>query len=110
MALSPAYQDIEYYNGDSRTKSYTVTDADGVAVDLSGDTITLTIKKRKSGSAVATLTTASEISISGASNNVVNITFNHDLVERAYYYDLYDNTDDQTLMYGKFIVTGEIHA
>ena len=111
MALSPANQDIYYYNGDSRTKSYTVTDGDGAAVDLSGDTLTLTIKKKKDdSSAVATLSTASEITISGASNNVVNIAFNNEVFdERSYYYDLYNNTDDETIMYGLLIVTKEVH-
>jgi hypothetical protein len=109
MALAPANQNIYYYNGDSRTKSYTVTDGDGAAVDLSGDTLTLTIKKKKSGTAVATLSTGSEITISGASNNVVNIAFNNELEERSYYYDLYNNTDDETIMYGLLIVTEEVH-
>jgi predicted NUDIX family NTP pyrophosphohydrolase len=110
MALSPANQDIYYYANDTRTKSYTVTDGDGAAVDLSGDTITLTIRKKKGGTVVATLSTASEITISGASSNVVNIAFNNDLDERSYYYDLYNNTDDETIMYGLLIVTGEVHA
>ena len=111
MALSPAYQDIYYYNGDSRTKSYTVTDADGAAVDLSGDTLTLTVKKKKGdSSAVATLSTASEITISGDDSNVVNIAFNNAVFdERSYYYDLYNNTDDETIMYGLLIVTKEVH-
>jgi len=111
MALAPANQDINYYNGDTRAKVYTITDGDGAAVSLSGDTLTLTIRKKKGGTVVATLTTASEIAISGASNNIVTITFNHaTFSERSYVYDLYDNTDDQTIMYGIFIVTKEIHA
>jgi hypothetical protein len=112
MALAPANQDIYYYNGDSRTKSYTVTDVDGAAVDLSGDTLTLTVKKKKcDSSAVATLSTALEITISGASNNVVNIAMGNlpDLDERSYFYDLYNNTDGDTIMYGKLIVTKEVH-
>jgi len=110
MALSPANQDIYYYANDARDKVYTVTDGDGAAVDLSGDTLTLTIRKKKGGTVVSTLSTASEIAISGASNNVVTISFNNDLDERSYYYDLYNNTDDQTIMYGLLIVTGEVHA
>lgn len=111
MALSPAYKDIYYYNGDSITKSYTITDkSDGSAISQAGDTLTLTIKESKEGEAVATLTTASEISISGVSNNVVNVAFDHDVfVEKSYYYDLYNNTDDKTIMFGKFIVTKEVH-
>ena len=110
MAIAPANQDIYYYSNDSRAKAYTVTDGDGSAVDLSGDTITLTIRKKKGGAVIATLTTASEIAISGANNNIVTITFNHDFEERSYVYDLYDNTDDQTIMYGLLIVTDEVHA
>ena len=110
MALSPANQDIYYYSNDSRAKAYTVTDGDGAAVDLSGDTLTLTVRKKKGGAVVATLTTTSEIVISGASSNIVTITFNHDLEERSYVYDLYNNTDDFTIMYGLLIVTDEVHA
>lgn len=110
MALAPANQPIYYYANDARTKSYTITDGDGAAVDLSGDTLSLTIKKKKGGTAVDTLTTtAGDITISGASNNVVNIAFNNDLEEREYFYDLYNNTDDQTIMYGKLKVTEEVH-
>lgn len=50
MTLSPAYQDIYYYANDSVTKSYTITDAEDAAVDLSGDTLTLTIRKKKDAS------------------------------------------------------------
>lgn len=108
MALGPAYQDINYYNNDSRTKSYTITDEDDAAVDLSGDTLTLAVKKTKEGTAIETLSTASEITISGASNNIVNIAFNHDFVEeRSFVYDLYDNTLDETIMYGLLIVVLE---
>ena len=110
-AIKAANYDITYYNADSYDLSVTITDQDGSAVDLSGDTLTMTIKKKKTNTtAVATLSTASEIAVSGASNNVVTISFNIDLDERSYYYDLYNNTDDDTIMYGMFIVTGEVHA
>ena len=109
-AILPANYNIDYYNADSYDLSITITDQDGSAVDLSGDTITLTIKKDKDdSSAVSTLSTASEIAISGASNNILTITINLDLDERSYYYDLYNNTDDETIMYGLFIVTKEVH-
>ncbi len=108
MALSPANQDINYYNNDSKVKSYTVTDENGDPVDLSGDTLTLTVKKTKSGTAVETLSTASEITVSGANDNIVNIAFNHDFVEeRSFVQDLYDNTLDETVWYGLLIVTLE---
>ena len=110
MALSPANQDIYYYSGDTITKSYTVTDNLGAPVDLSGDTLTLTIKKSKCSPIFTTFSTASEITISGANNNVVNIALNHDIFEeRAYYQDLYNNTEDKTIWYGRFIVTESVH-
>jgi len=109
MAINPAKQNIEYYNNEGVTKSFIVTDADGDPVDLSEDTLVLTIKKKKSGTAVFTLTTASELSVSGANGNTVNITLDHDLEERSYFYDLYDSTLDETIMFGLFIVTGEVH-
>jgi hypothetical protein len=114
MALSPANEPIYYYANDSRTKSFTVTDGDEAAVDLSSSVLKFTIRKRKGGTVIYTLSTATgsiggDITVSGASNNIVNIAFNHDLEERSYYYDLYDQTNDETIMYGKLIVTEEIH-
>ena len=107
--LKPGNYDITYYANDEFDLSITVTDANGDAVDLSGDTLTLTIKKRKRSSAIYTLTTASEIVISGASNNIVTFNGNYDLDQRAYRYDLYNNTDEETIMQGLFIVTKEVH-
>jgi hypothetical protein len=107
--LKPANYDITYYANDEFDLSIEVKDADGVAVDLSGDTITMTIKKKKSSAAVYTLSTASEITISGASNSILTFSGNYDLKEMGYYYDLYNNTDEVTIMYGNFIVTEEVH-
>ena len=110
MALKTARQDIDYYNGDSMTKSYTVT-LGGVAVDLSGDSLILTIKKTKKGTAIATLSTATgTITVSGADNNIVNLIFNNEFdEERIYLQDLYNITDDDTIWYGNLNVTLEVH-
>lgn len=110
MPVAPAYQVIDYYNKDSRTKTYTFTDANGDPINMNGHTLTFTVKKTKLGAVVHTLSTDSEIAISGAGYNVVSIAFDHDFVEeRRFYYDLYDNTDDQTRMYGRFNVTIQVN-
>lgn len=112
MSLSPAKQDIYYYNKDSITKSYIITNKiTGAAVNLSDDTLTLTIKKKKSETAITTLTTtAGTITVSGVDGNIVNLHFNNDLEEeRAFFQDLYNNTLDRTMWYGKLIVTIESH-
>lgn len=110
MAIGPAQVDIEYYNTESRTKSFTIRDQDNAAVDLSSKTLILTIKVDPSSAVVATLsTTASTITVSGASDNVVNLIFNLDISRGNYVYDLYNETDDTFIMYGKLSVTGEVY-
>ncbi len=107
IAISPANVPITYYANDSYTLSFQVTDEDGDPVSLGGKTLTLTLRKHLSGTVIETLSTASEISINGS---IITVTLNLDLEERAYIYDLYNNTDDETIMYGLFIVTKEVHA
>ena len=108
--LKPANHDITYYSNDEFDLSITVTDEDGNAPNLSGHVISMTIKLKKTDSnAVQTLTAGSEITIGGASNNVLTFEGNYDLDERSYYYDIYDATSEETIMYGKFIVTGKVH-
>ena len=46
-AIKAANINITYYANDSYSYSVQVTDEDGVAVNMSGDTITMTIKKIK---------------------------------------------------------------
>jgi len=106
--ISAASYDIKYYANDTFDLSVTITDSDGAAVDLSAKTLTMTLKKKKTGTAVQTLSTASEITVSGAGNNIVTFSGTYDLKERAYYYDLENTTDSDTLMYGLFIVTKDI--
>jgi hypothetical protein len=94
--------DVYHYSGDVFDASWTITRDDDSAYDLSGETIVLSIKADRTDSvALETLTTTlSEISIGGASNNV--LTFNKvvTLPEGAYYYDLEITSENYTISYG----------
>lgn len=109
--LKPAEHNIPYYKGDVFNKSYTVTDADGNPVDLSAKALTFQVKKKKTdpqANAVIDISTASEISVGGADGNVVTFSGSYDIPERSYYYDLQNTTDGETVMFGLFVVTGDV--
>jgi len=103
---SPAKENIEYYSGAAINKSYTITDSDGAAVDLSGKSLKFTIKKRKKGCVIAELDSA--IIVSGTGDNIVTLPLNFELDEMIYYYDLWNVTDDYPLMYGRFETTEKV--
>ena len=83
----------------------TVTDQDDTSVDLSAKTITMSIRKHDNSTALVELTTSSEIVVSGASNNVLNITddLSGDLSRGKYYYDIHNTTDDKCIQDGLLI-------
>ena len=82
-----------------------ITDQDGAAVDLSGKTLVYSIRNSENGTALSTLTTATEITISGASNNIVTITKASidELKEKTYHHDLENTTDNKMLFDGNLI-------
>jgi len=105
----PVNKDIYVYLGDKFDLGLRVTKDDGTAYDLSGKSITMTIKKEKNGSVILTMTTDTEITIGGADNNVLQFDKVLDsLEERSYLYDVQIDDDDYTIVYGQFIVTGEV--
>jgi hypothetical protein len=106
---TPANENIDYYANDEFTNSYAITDENDAPVDLSGKTLTFQARKQKTSSTtVIDISTASEITISGANNNIVTFSGKYDLDERSYYYDLENTTDSETLMEGLFEVTGDV--
>ncbi|GAF82807.1 unnamed protein product [marine sediment metagenome] len=106
--ISGSKQPIEYYANDEFDLSVTITQG-GSAVDLSGKTLVMEIKKDVNyQSFVYQLTTASEITVSGASDNIVTFSGTYNLDQRVYFYSLKNTTDSETLMYGTFIVTKNI--
>ena len=109
--ISASKYDIKYYSGDEFDLSITVTDEDGNAVGLLGKTLKFQVKRSKTDTAVNAIidiSTASEISIGGASNNIVTFSGIYDLQGGKYYYDLENTTDSDTIMYGVFIVVYDV--
>ena len=97
--------DLKFYLRDKFKMVVTVTDQDSAAVDLSAKTMVFSVRKTQNGTAVDTLS-GGEITVSGASNNIVTIEGTlSGLNERSYYYDLDNTTDNQTIMDGKFIAS-----
>lgn len=99
----PQSKKIYHYLRDKFEMSLAVTDQDGAAVDLSAKTLVFSIRTTENGTAVQTATGA-EIVVSGTSNNIVTITKSFTgLAERAYYYDLHNSTDSETIIDGAMI-------
>jgi hypothetical protein len=108
--IAAANYNITYYTEDVFDLSIAVTDASGNAVDLSAKSLVFTIKKNyKYTEAVQTLTSASGITVSGASNNIVTFNADWSFEQDRYAYDLHNITDNETIMYGAFILTQNIH-
>lgn len=107
-AISATRQDICYMARASYILYFSVTDLNGDPVDLSGKSLIFEIKKKRySSSSVAELT--SEITITGADDNIVGLPFDFDLEERRYHYGLKNLTDDEPMMEGWFDVTESVN-
>jgi len=95
--------DIKHNLRDKFSMVITVTDQDSAAVDLSAKTLTMNIREKESTTPIDTMTTtAGDIVVSGAGNNVLTFSKNLDLGEKIYYYELYNTTDEENIMDGKF--------
>lgn len=81
----------------------TVYDQDDNAVDLSEKDITMSIRLKENSGALETLTTASEIVVSGASDNVITCTKNLNLDAKKYFFDIHNDTDDKSIEDGFLI-------
>ena len=104
--------DIEYYQNDELNYSFYVTDrSTGDPIDVSGDVLNAQIKRKKTDTedaAVANLsTTAGTIVVSGINGNIVTLTGQYDLDLSSYYYDVENTTQENTIRYGRFKVTGD---
>lgn len=109
--IAAAEKDICYYSGDAYDMTFAVTDENGNAVDLSGKDLAFQVKRRRTdptSKALISLTTTSGITVSGASNNVVTLALEASIDQDVYYHDLENSTDKETIMFGKFLVTGDV--
>lgn len=116
--MSTTYNNIKgqeinlvHYKGDLFDEVWSIAKSDGTPYDLSGKTLVLSIKKRKTdATAEQTITTtAGEITISGDDNEV--ITFNKVVAmdPRTYFYDLEIVEDFYTPAYGTWEETGDVN-
>jgi hypothetical protein len=109
-AIKGSNTDLEYYQNSELPLVVAVTDSDGNPVDLSGKAIVLHIKYYKSDTAtLAALTVGSGIAIGGASNNELTFSGQYDLESGVVYYDCINTDDNDPIMYGQFIVYGNVY-
>jgi archaellin len=100
--------DIEYYDNDTTQFTITLT-KDGSPVNLTGKSVVMQVKKKKTDSSYEfQLTESSGIEITGDDSNVITVTITQNLEHRSYYYDLENTTDKKTIIYGLFKVIGEV--
>jgi hypothetical protein len=103
--IQGAIYEILYYNNDEFDLSFTVSDVDGNPVDLSGKDLVMTVRKGRGSDAVITIT---NITVGGVDNNQVTLSGSYSVDERSYRYDLENTTDNITIIYGLFTVTGDV--
>lgn len=87
-------------------KFYAILDytrSDAVSVDFSGLIIKMEIYNKDGGTLVDTLTSGTEITISTAKLTISKIFTALNI--RAYYFEIFDDTNKQGIQHGKFIVT-----
>ena len=93
-------KNIKYKNNSDFDLSITVT-YNGSAVDLSGDTIRMDIKKNRNyQSYVYRLLSGTDITVSGANNNILTWSKTMNLPNDIYFYDVYNATDGDYIMGG----------
>lgn len=100
---------IEHTHGDTFTKSLAFTDSVGTAIDLTGSTITFSIKKNKTDTSYSAQATAS---ITAGTGGTATITIDPlSIAIGDYWYDLQwvdSDGDIKTPLKGQFLVTYDI--
>jgi hypothetical protein len=66
---------IEIPRGDGRVETFTVTDAAGAVVNITGMTIRLMVKRTHSGSVLITKSVGSGVTITDGAGGVLTVTF-----------------------------------
>jgi len=107
----PVQAIIRHYRGDKFDEVWQIAKSTGAAYDLSGKTVILSIKKKRTDSeAVETIsTTDTEIVISGASNDT--LTFNKviNLPNAKYQYDCEIVEDKYTIATGPWFEDNDVN-
>ena len=107
--IKAQYNDIKHYRGDVFDEVWTIKKSDGTAYDLSGKTVKLTIKEKKtSETELVSMSIGDGIALSGVDNNV--LTFNKvvSLEEKKYHYDIEVTEDNYTISFGLWVETYDV--
>lgn len=83
--------DISRYRGDTAVDSFTVKDADGVAINVTGYTFTLTVDERRNPTNASTQVVQIEATLVDAPNGEIEFPWTANQANQApgtYYYDI----------------------
>ena len=108
----PAQYNIQLWRNDSWVQTFAIT-ADNVAVNLTGSTITIQVRKTANASAVdlSLLTGGNGITIAGASNNQIVLNKVVNIAAGNYLYDMnvtFPSGVVKTYVWGTFLVQEDI--
>jgi hypothetical protein len=101
-------QDILYYQNDVFDDSLVITDDDGNPENLAGKALLMQVKYYRSDETSLAELTEDDISVSGDDDNILTFSGEYDIESGVYYYDLRNTDDKETILYGQFIVTGDV--
>lgn len=108
----PFRYDFDIYQGNGWSRTLTYKNSAGTAVDLSSYTATLTIKDKKGGNTILSLTSDSGITLNASGQIIIAITNAQSLTLTIpeYYYELYLTLagTNYYFCYGKFLVEQKV--
>lgn len=107
MKTYSAYEfDIEYYNKSEWNNQYTITDENGEPVSFSGKVIRIRVKKHPADSnyIIDIGTDSGEVNIVGVNNNIIVPSGDYELPDKQYHFEFYNETDDEPIGFGRFLV------
>jgi hypothetical protein len=110
--LRPAQYNVQIWRNDTWAQVFSIT-ANSVAVNLTGSTITIQVRKTASASTIdLTLSTAdSSILIGGASSNQITLNKQVTIAAGSYLYDMnvaFPSGEVKTYVWGTFFVQEDI--
>jgi len=110
--LRPAQYNVQIWRNDTWAQVFAIT-ANNVAVNLSGSTITIQVRKTANASTIdlSLSTTDSSITIGGASSNQITLNKKVTIAAGSYLYDMnvtFASGEVKTYVWGTFFVQEDI--
>ena len=110
--LRPAQYNVQIWRNDTWAQVFAIT-ANNVAVNLSGSTITIQVRKTANASTIdlSLSTTDSSITIGGASSNQITLNKKVTIAAGSYLYDMnvtFPSGEVKTYVWGTFFVQEDI--